>query len=279
MTLQVEDHHHAALAEEASSTAAWAARARDHLALAETTVERMAGLLEEQRRSSEAALREALATQQLEASVSANADANRERTQRHEALDAVRGSPASSSVLLLSVGTAHTLAQSLLTLPPSPQLRERVNALSTAFDARSDHLAASHSAHHIAATVGSLCAALAGGEPIKREAARLQQVASSDALVAAVLRSLPPAALEVGVSSDDTLRQRWPAVKRAIAVTASLPPQGGGLISTAIANLAASLKVRGLRLRPLGLAPHLPSPQPLRADQRARHRRTQRGVA
>lgn len=64
-----------------------------------------------------------------------------------------------------------------------------------------------------------------------------------DALVSAVLASLPERATSGRVGTLADLQMRWPVVKRAIAVKAALPAEGGGLLSVVAASLAASLKV------------------------------------
>ena len=119
----------------------------------------------------------------------------------------------------------------------------RVNALSRAFQARSEELEMSQSTHIACAAITNLTVAVSQGQPIKAHVEHLRNELGSDPLIASVLNSLPPSSLSSGVSSERTLLEGWPAIKRAISITASLPPQGGGLISTAVANLAASLKV------------------------------------
>ena len=87
--MQVENYHHEALSEEADTTAQWAGKAREYLALAEQTVEHMSSLLDQQRDAAEATMQSALETQRVELAVDSSALANRERVDRNAEVDSV----------------------------------------------------------------------------------------------------------------------------------------------------------------------------------------------
>ena len=125
------------------------------------------------------------------------------------------------------------------------QLRTDVNALQLALDARTEQLRGSERAHRVAAAVYAMAGALLRGGAVGSEVAALARDAGGDALVAAAVANLPEAAAGAGAPTVAQLQARWPAVQRAMRVAAALGDEAQpGLLSTALAGVAARLKVR-----------------------------------
>jgi hypothetical protein len=126
------------------------------------------------------------------------------------------------------------------------QLRNDINALKLALEARNQQLAASERAHKIFTSVASLGNSLATGSPVATELASLESVVSQDNVVAAALRSIPEASVAAlnGVPTVAQLQVQWPQVQHALRVNAALGDKAEpGLLSSALASLAARLKV------------------------------------
>jgi hypothetical protein len=131
------------------------------------------------------------------------------------------------------------------------QLRGDVNALKLALETRNQQLTASQRAHKISTSISSLANVLARGGLIDVERASLAEEAAHDDVVAEVLHSIPEASaagVADGVPTVAQLQVQWAQVQRALRVAAALGHTAEpGLISTALASIAAWLKVGSRR--------------------------------
>ena len=66
---------------------------------------------------------------------------------------------------------------------------------------------------------------------------------SAAAAASAVVASLPASALRQGQPTSASLKERWPAVRKAAEELALLPPEGGGVLALALSRVAAAAKI------------------------------------
>jgi hypothetical protein len=127
------------------------------------------------------------------------------------------------------------------------QLRGDVNGLKLALDQRADEAATSARVHAISSALFLMANALSTGESIAAPLHALQAVAPDDKVVDAVVQSLLQASKghAVVMPTVAQLQARWPVVQRSLRTTAALGHEADpGLLSSALAALAARLKVR-----------------------------------
>lgn len=127
-------------------------------------------------------------------------------------------------------------------------VREKVNTLERAFQRRSNEQRTSHQAHQLSLGVFALLSALAGGRPLGDALTLLQGLAGSDPVVAAALQAVPSAAAAAPVPTRGQLSDQFQDVSRLTHQLSMLPEGQGGMLSVAVAKLAAKLKV-GFRKR------------------------------
>ncbi|CAM6087209.1 unnamed protein product [Calypogeia fissa] len=123
----------------------------------------------------------------------------------------------------------------------------QVDALRTAFYARSEEARISHTAHKLAMGAFALEDAIERGEAALKEAVLL--VASTggpggDPLVGAVISSLPSEALTAGTGTRAQLHQKFTKLKGSLRELALMPSGGGGVFAHLFARITANLKIR-----------------------------------
>ena len=142
-------------------------------------------------------------------------------------------------------------------------LRLKVAALGLALEKRDQQRASSLSAHRLAASSAALGAAVAAGLPLGDEVSAVERAISSSssaggketsssataAAASAVIASLPASALHDKQPTSAALKERWPAVHKAAAELALLPPEGGGVLALALSRVAAAAKIGGSVLK------------------------------
>ncbi|KAI3424210.1 hypothetical protein D9Q98_009566 [Chlorella vulgaris] len=167
------------------------------------------------------------------------------------------------------LATAHaemTVRERAERLAKLDAVREQLNALERAFQRRSSERRSSHSAHQLATGVFALRSALAAGQPLGQPLAFLGSLAAADPVVAAAVAAVPSEAAKEAVPTRAQLADRFLDVQRLSRELSMVPSGQGGMLSVAVAKLAAKLKIaeRGplaLSLPGAGIDRHLAAAQ------------------
>lgn len=120
------------------------------------------------------------------------------------------------------------------------QLRLRLGGLEAALEQRSKVAKDSHEAHRLAQGAFALRAALSAGTKADDAAAYFDNACKGDPLVAAAVRAVPRGQ---PLRTLGQLQAEFSSVERAAKELAPLPAGQGGMLSAAVAKLAAKLKV------------------------------------
>jgi|AntAceMinimDraft_1070359.scaffolds.fasta_scaffold12953_3 mitofilin len=131
------------------------------------------------------------------------------------------------------------------------EMRLRLGAVKTVLDANTRNLQQSHAVNRLNVAVFSLTSAAAAGAPLTDEVAQVRVAVvgpgvdggEGDALIAAVLTSMPAAAAASGVPTAAALADRLVDVSRAARALVLVPGGGGGLLAHAAAASAAWFRV------------------------------------
>ncbi|KAL5703891.1 MICOS complex subunit mic60 [Ranunculus cassubicifolius] len=122
-----------------------------------------------------------------------------------------------------------------------------IDALCMAFYARSEEARQSHSVHKLALGALALEDALSKGLPIQTEISVLHtylEGIDKDSLLNLVLSSLPEETLNHGTETILQLNQKFDTLKKALRHYSLIPPNGGGILTHAVASIASGIKVK-----------------------------------
>ncbi|GLJ24011.1 hypothetical protein SUGI_0457360 [Cryptomeria japonica] len=123
----------------------------------------------------------------------------------------------------------------------------QIDALRTAFYARSEEARQSHSVHKLALGTFALENALMKGAPLHKEVSVLRasvEGIDKDTLLDVALSSLPPETLTEGTKTQAQLHQKLDSLKGALRELALIPSSGGGILTYALARFASAVKVK-----------------------------------
>lgn len=137
----------------------------------------------------------------------------------------------------------HQVAERLERSKALDKMREKVNTLSVAFSRRSTEAKVGSEAHRTALGALALANALEEGRPLGKDLAVLEERCQADVVVAAVVGSLPPSAMEKGLPTRAQLEERFDKVARAAKQLGYFPPGSGGVLAHAVAKVAVAAKV------------------------------------
>eukprot|EP00892_Ulva_mutabilis_P000369 jgi/Ulvmu1/10332/UM061_0015.1 len=148
--------------------------------------------------------------QELSLAVQFEQMANKERGQRHKAVDEMRG---------------------------------EVNAIAMAFEGAAERLSMAEARNVEALAVLDLCKRLDRGAAVDADVERLRQT-SKDGIVQAAVHSLPAHAATQGVATAEELVRRWGKVRRALRVNMAISDsEHAGFVSMSLATISSALKV------------------------------------
>jgi len=161
------------------------------------------------------------------------------------------------------------IAERAVRMQAIDSMRMKVNALHSAFGDKLKAPMVSHKAHRMAVGSFALAATLQEGEPFARELEWLTQASEQDPLVLAAARAVPESAARSGAATRTMLTEQFHHMKQTIRQKCLVPASGGGMLSSAVARLAAALRVEeapGVLSQSEGVEASLSTAQRLLAD-------------
>lgn len=140
---------------------------------------------------------------------------------------------------------AAVASEKAMQLKDTKELQLQIEALHKAYNAQSEGARVSHTTHKLAMGAFAFKDAMTRGAPLEEEVALIKQAAGGyDELINIALQSLPEDALTKGTKTLLQLEREFSNLQGPLRQLSLIPDGQGGLLTLAVASVAAAMKVQ-----------------------------------